>query len=376
MWGAGNISQPPPPVVPVVDPAIERREREIADQQRKLDDQERKMAEQERRLSDVEREKRLQEEKAKLALEKEPPSRRKKVAEEDEASPIQARTISRRVQIEPEEDQDEDKDEEWDEDEADTIITLPTSSRKRPSTSDDQDDDLDPDDDEDDEMPISEYDELEVDDDEEEEEKPRRKKLTGTKVRKRTREASFRDEPPEYDDDQEPKSRLTQKNGNSRSTNGNGNGNGHANGSRVYQEYMELLGETAELGGGSEPSNRNLALDVNLISSLTRWAVIAKQRVDNHRLSQILELYGQFGHLTPELMALLTQIIVLVDGDPVEPVPVSNLLEGATWADGAGSKTNAEAQNCIDLIFHLHGVLAGSPAFRSAPTPKATIPIT
>jgi len=116
-------------------------------------------------------------------------------------------------------------------------------------------------------------------------------------------------------------------------------------------------------------------LDVNLISSLTHWAVIAKQRVDAQRLNQILDLYAQLGHLTPDLRGLLTQIIALVGENPLDPVPISNVLEVEASTDGAQSRVNADAQSCIDLIFHLRGVLAGSPAIRPVTTPKVANPV-
>ena len=108
-------------------------------------------------------------------------------------------------------------------------------------------------------------------------------------------------------------------------------------------------------------------MDVNLISSLTRWAIVAKERVDGQWLDQILELYSHLGHLTPDLRSLLTQIIALVDGSPEKQAPPAGVPEIEAPVNGASSqnikRNDADAQECIDLIFHLHGVLAGSLAF-------------
>jgi hypothetical protein len=130
---------------------------------------------------------------------------------------------------------------------------------------------------------------------------------------------------------------------------------------------LDLLEETKELESTTSPNAGRPALDVNLISSLTRWAIVAKERVDGQRLDQILELYSHLGHLTPDLRSLLTQIIALVDGSPEKQAPPAGVPEIEAPVNGASSqnikRNDADAQECIDLIFHLHGVLAGSLAF-------------
>ena len=130
---------------------------------------------------------------------------------------------------------------------------------------------------------------------------------------------------------------------------------------------MDLLEETKELESTTSPNAGRPALDVNLISSLTRWAIVAKERVDGQRLDQILELYSHLGHLTPDLRSLLTQIIALVDGSPEKQAPPASVPGIEAPVNGASSqnikRNDADAQECIDLIFHLHGVLAGSLAF-------------
>ena len=84
--------------------------------------------------------------------------------------------------------------------------------------------------------------------------------------------------------------------------------------------------------------------------SLTRWVTVAKQRVGEQRVNEILELYAQSGHLTVGLRELIEQISKLV-GEPRADV-------------------GEDAQGCLDLIFHLHGILAGGLAIRQFPVAK------
>jgi hypothetical protein len=113
-------------------------------------------------------------------------------------------------------------------------------------------------------------------------------------------------------------------------------------GSRVYEEYLDLLGEAEELDAEEEDGKAELSLDINLLSSLTRWASIAKRRVGGARLIDILDLYTQSGHLKPRLRELLVHL-----SDMVEDVP---------------AETSRDAQDCVDLLSHLHGILAGGVA--------------
>ena len=89
--------------------------------------------------------------------------------------------------------------------------------------------------------------------------------------------------------------------------------------------------------GGETPSGP--PLDVNLLSSLVHWTSVAKQRVGEQQLRDILELYIQSRHSRPELQELLLHISTIVEEVPDEPV--------------------AGREQCVDLMFHLHGILTG-----------------
>ena len=89
-------------------------------------------------------------------------------------------------------------------------------------------------------------------------------------------------------------------------------------------------------------------MDINLVASLVRWASVAKQRVGEQRLNDILELYLRSGHPTPGSRELLTYISEMADAMP----------------PGA----NQTAQECVDLMSHLHGILTGAlPILRVPP---------
>ena len=95
------------------------------------------------------------------------------------------------------------------------------------------------------------------------------------------------------------------------------------------------------LGVARNPANGFPArlLDVNLLSSLVHWTSVAKRRVGEQQLRDILELYIQSRHSRPELQELLLHISTMVKESPDEPV------EGP--------------EQCVDLMFHLHGILTG-----------------
>ena len=119
---------------------------------------------------------------------------------------------------------------------------------------------------------------------------------------------------------------------------------GNGRGNRVYDEYIELLSETEELDGADDKDLIALPLDVNLLSSLTRWTSVARNQVGEQRLIEILDLYSQSGHLPASLRKLLQQISGLVDA--------------------AQPETSGDTQGFVDLIFHLHGILAGGLAIQ------------
>ena len=128
---------------------------------------------------------------------------------------------------------------------------------------------------------------------------------------------------------------------------------GNGRGSRVYQEYIDLLSETEELDAADEGKSAELPLDINLLSSLTRWTSLARSRVGERRLKEILDLYSQSGHLSAKLRERLEQISDMVDDEELE--------------------TSQDAQLWVDLIFHLHGILAGGLTIRQPVKPPSGI---
>ena len=109
-------------------------------------------------------------------------------------------------------------------------------------------------------------------------------------------------------------------------------------GVNVYDEYWELLKESRETPASGETPG-GPTLDVNLLSSLVHWTSVAMRRVGEQQLRDILELYIQSRHSRPELQELLLHISTMVGGIPNEPV--------------------AGPEQCVDLMFHLHGILTG-----------------
>ena len=109
-------------------------------------------------------------------------------------------------------------------------------------------------------------------------------------------------------------------------------------GVNVYDEYWELLKETREMpASGETPAGP--PLDVNLLSSLVHWTSVAKRRVGEQQLRDILELYIQSRHSRPELQELLLHISTMVEEAPNEPL--------------------VGPEQRVDLMFHLHGILTG-----------------
>ena len=81
-------------------------------------------------------------------------------------------------------------------------------------------------------------------------------------------------------------------------------------------------------------------MDLNLVSNLVRWASMAKYRVGEKRLSDIIDLYAQSRNAPPGLSKALIHIASIVDDQPPE--------------------TGQTAQETMDLIAHLHGILTAS----------------
>ena len=81
-------------------------------------------------------------------------------------------------------------------------------------------------------------------------------------------------------------------------------------------------------------------MDLNLVSSLVRWASLAKYRVGEKRLSDIIDLYVESRSATAGLKEALTHIASIVDDQPPE--------------------SGQSAQETLDLIAHLHGILTAA----------------
>jgi len=110
-------------------------------------------------------------------------------------------------------------------------------------------------------------------------------------------------------------------------------------GSHVYDQYQQLFEATGGAGGLDDNAEGSAPLDVNLLASLVRWVSLAKGRVGDARLKTILDLYLGSGRSSPQLRELLFSISNMVD--TVSP------------------ETPHAAQECMDLLSHLHGILTG-----------------
>ena len=95
------------------------------------------------------------------------------------------------------------------------------------------------------------------------------------------------------------------------------------------------------------------AMDLNLVSSLVRWASIAKHRVGEQRLSDIVELYIQSRDAPPGLKEALLHITSIVDDQ----------------APQAGQTT----QETLDLIAHLHGILTATVPVPEVPNLRGAL---
>jgi hypothetical protein len=127
--------------------------------------------------------------------------------------------------------------------------------------------------------------------------------------------------------------------------------------SSIYDEYQELLEEAQEASeaspAGDTPPAR-LPLDLNLLSNLVYWVALAKQRVGEQQLQDILELYIKSGHSYPELRDLLLHVSDLVDATPVS--------------------VSQSAGEWMDLMFHLHGILTGGSPVVKIPRIRLPVP--
>ena len=93
-------------------------------------------------------------------------------------------------------------------------------------------------------------------------------------------------------------------------------------------------------------------MDVNMISNLVRWVFRGKRRMGQERLMDLLELYLRSGHCSSEL----TELIGYICGMAV---------------DEREYELNPEpADEGVDLIQQLHGILAGGIAVKHTPRLK------
>ena len=121
----------------------------------------------------------------------------------------------------------------------------------------------------------------------------------------------------------------------------------NGSGSHVYDEYQQLFEDAGDAEGLSDNPVNSAPLDVNLLASLVRWATLAKGRVGEARLKSILDLYLGSGRSSPQLRELL--------------ITVSNMV------DAVSPETPQAAQECMDLLSHLHGILTGGLQIAQVP---------
>ena len=372
MWGVGGgyPSAPPqaPPSAPQPpDPAIAERERKLAEQERRMEEQERRLADQERRLTSA-----AQPESAPQSPDPAIAERERKLTEQERRMEEQGRqladqearlTSAARSEDARERDSDRRVPQEepaQDSPEAAAPRVQPEKRREKKESHGDQDQEEHP--------PLSQVRSREYRGSDQVTTPHRRGSSSDREKPDSFDEAGDSDsEPPEvsqgvwYGDKiplENDTERVVQRRPEDRASpvkperplvnNGEGEEErtkaitSNDRGNRVYDEYNELLAETKELEGPDDGELRPIPLDVNLLSSLTHWTSVARNRVGEQRLMGILDLYSQSGHLSTSLRELLEQISGLVDG--------------------AHPDASEDVEGCMDLIFHLHGILAGGLA--------------
>ena len=334
--GGGYPPVPPQasPLAPQApDPAMAERERKLAEQERRMEEQERRLADQERRLASAARSEDAAERDSDQRVARYEPAQQSPEAAVPRAEPEKPggkkesdRELDQGKQTPP----SQDRWNEYHDSEGGTIPPRRSSSFDRGKSGPSEKIE-----DKDRQQPeflqtvwSGDKDTLEID--------------TERVVRRPPRNRQSPEKPERWrvndgEDDEERTKAVT----------GNGRGN------RVYDEYFELLAETEELELAEDANLGALPLDVNLLSSLTRWTSVARNRVGGQRLTEILDLYSQSGHLSASLRELLEQISGLVDDAQPEP--------------------SEDAQVLVDLIFHLHGIIAGNLAIRQIQQAKPVI---
>ena len=107
---------------------------------------------------------------------------------------------------------------------------------------------------------------------------------------------------------------------------------------------------TGDLGRSGLSTTVPDFLDVNLVGNLVRWAFQAKRRMGHERLMDLLELYLRSGRCSLELTEIIGHICSMVDEGPdYEADP---------------------AQESVDLMHQLHGILAGGVPIAHRPASK------
>ena len=126
---------------------------------------------------------------------------------------------------------------------------------------------------------------------------------------------------------------------------------GHRDQVNGSKEDQQPLLPTPEAKGSQEVSNLNPDfLDVNLVGGLVRWAFQAKQRIGHERLMDMLELYLRSGRCSLELTEIIGHICSMVEEGP--------------------AYESDPAQESVDLMHQLHGILAGGVPITHRPATK------
>ena len=91
-------------------------------------------------------------------------------------------------------------------------------------------------------------------------------------------------------------------------------------------------------------------LDVNLMANLVRWAHLARRRMGYEQLMDFLELYFRSGYHSKEMKETIMFVCGMAEKEEAhEPDP---------------------AQECVDMIHQLHGILVGGISISYKPRSK------
>lgn len=86
--------------------------------------------------------------------------------------------------------------------------------------------------------------------------------------------------------------------------------------------------------------------NINLLSNLLYWCSLAKRRIGPDKLEMFLELYTRWGVPSLRLKETITFIASMVGDD--------------NQGNGQSPQGQGSAQDWIDLMLQLHGILTGS----------------